>query len=125
MIIKCNKCLTPLTTDLYPTKHWITVFDIDTGGYCYIQEGTFVNGDLSKGHWGHRYTKSIKSREIYINPKNYLLPIPEFKEGLGCCNISGLRAVCSCGNELGYLNLDCWQDKHVGFYETSVTRSYK
>lgn len=51
--------------------------------------------------------------------------IPPFKSGGGCCNWGGTLLKCSCGNTLGEMNLDCWQDGSVWFIKENVRRSYK
>lgn len=51
--------------------------------------------------------------------------IPPYYEGCGCCDHSGTEWVCECGNELGHLYLDCYQDNSVHFHQKAVRRSYK
>lgn len=52
--------------------------------------------------------------------------IPKFKTGHGCCNYSmGEYLVCGCGNRVGHMYLDCYEDKTVEFIEKNVVRTYK
>lgn len=37
----------------------------------------------------------------------------------------GEPLICDCGNELGEMNLDCYEDGSVYFYSNRVRRSYK
>jgi hypothetical protein len=51
--------------------------------------------------------------------------IPPFKSGYGCCNYSmGRNLVCECGNHVGHMYLDCYEDNTVHFIENKVTRTY-
>ena len=51
--------------------------------------------------------------------------IPEFKTGYGCCNWNmGQYLKCSCGNLLGEMYLDCFEEKYIKFYKKSVDRVY-
>tara|TARA_A100001391_G_scaffold141360_1_gene99221 strand:+ start:2400 stop:2918 length:519 start_codon:yes stop_codon:yes gene_type:complete len=51
--------------------------------------------------------------------------IPPFKSGYGCCNWSmGRKLTCSCGNTLGEMYLDCYEDGVVEFYVNKVDRVY-
>lgn len=52
--------------------------------------------------------------------------IPPFKHGHGCCNFSmGEVMNCTCGNPVGHMYLDCYEDGSVHFIEKGVTRVYK
>ncbi|CAL9964994.1 hypothetical protein VPHD479_0093 [Vibrio phage D479] len=52
--------------------------------------------------------------------------IPPFKRGHGCCNYSmGEKLKCECGNHIGHMYLDCYEDGSVHFVEKNVTRVYK
>lgn len=51
--------------------------------------------------------------------------IPPFKDGYGCCNWSmGRGLLCSCGNTLGEMYLDCYEDGAVEFDIKSIDRVY-
>jgi hypothetical protein len=51
--------------------------------------------------------------------------IPPFKRGHGCCNYSmGEELLCECGNNVGHMYLDCYEDNTVEFIEKKVTRNY-
>ena len=114
MIITCN-CGCSLTTDLYLTKQ----YDIDPNGphgkdYS-IKRGSFVKN-----------TSYQDGKELLVNPRNVLMPKPEFKSGMGCCDLWGEHVVCpSCQSNVGYWMLDCHCDKRVEFFEKKVIRRYR
>ena len=41
-----------------------------------------------------------------------------------CCNWSCKPLICECGNEVGIMNLDCYEDGAIRFDLKSVIRSY-
>ena len=52
--------------------------------------------------------------------------IPKFKRGYGCCNYSmGHYLKCECGNTVGHMYLDCYEDNTVSFIEKKIMRTYK
>lgn len=52
--------------------------------------------------------------------------IPPFKSGYGCCNYSmGEPLMCECGNHVGSMYLDCYEDKSVSLIKDKVVRVYQ
>ena len=146
MKLLCGKCSQPLTIDLYKKKvHWVKYF------YRFLvknHKDIFDNhGRIKKGLFF--YSKSSPSMmnyvESYDNPDKYekyiikkepslivigmpsLLDgiIPEFKTGYGCCHYSmGENLYCECGQHLGHMYLDCYEDGSVEFITKNVELKY-
>lgn len=148
MKLLCSKCKKVLTRDLYPVSvKWGTsifgrkivvntsdVFDI-TGEFpteCKVKSGLFF---LTKGEpahsnkWDDQYPAIIipKTKPSLVVSRNSILDgiIPKFKPGYGCCDYSmGETLSCSCGNTLGDMFLDCYEDGSVQFNTKNVDRHY-
>lgn len=120
MKLHCHHCDAQLTTDIYPTNDW----HVDRGKtedepwYEYsITPGTFIVGI---NPYNDRDTPIIM-----VNPDNVTIPIPEYEEGMGCCNISHTPIHCPCcGAEVATGNIDCWQDKSIDFDLTQCDKVY-
>jgi hypothetical protein len=119
--IKCNSCNKTLTKDLFKTK-WPrhTTPDDETRLIDY------VNYFVPRG--GFIKTKFHCSRKnlLHVSRKDFLEGVLlEYREGLGCCDISQMEFVCSCGEVLGDYSLDCWNTRSVDLLENKVRRVYK
>ncbi len=72
--------------------------------------------------------KNHDKKTVYSLSVKNILPdiIPPFISGYGCCNWSfGEIFKCSCGNALGKLYLDCYEDKSIDLFFDSVDSVYK
>lgn len=111
MKLHCRHCDTQLTNDIYHTTEWQVdrqrTDDEPWTDYS-ITPGTFIVGI---NPYIDRDTPIIM-----VNPDNVTIPIPEYEEGMGCCNISHTPIHCpGCGAEVATGNIDCWQDKSIDF----------
>lgn len=51
--------------------------------------------------------------------------VPKFKSGYGCCDYSmGEPLICTCGNEVGEMYLDCYEDSSINFHVNKIRRVY-
>lgn len=127
MKLKCNKCKKTLTTDLYQSRHFkqrYTPYTYNGKDYfeteAYIQKGSFVNSYFDNTEF--KYQRAT----IDVNEENVTVKLPDFKSGMGCCNLWMEDVHCECGNHIGEANLDCHVAvKGVEFYDKKVIRSYK
>lgn len=85
------------------------------------KDSSVCKGDLSY----HRSFGGVGKRLIVGKDSILEDIIPPFKDGYGCCNWSmGRELLCSCGNTLGEMYLDCYEDGVVEFDIKSVDRVY-
>lgn len=126
MKLPCKKCNTQITSSCYPVKRWqYRTEDMEVVGEeepykqtrMYLPRGSFLLEDT--------YFYQDLFRSFEVNPKSYLLEVPPFEGYNGCCNWAGEPIYCLCGEELGSINLDCWQPSSVSLREDKVRRVYK
>ncbi len=146
MFFCCNRCKKPLTnTNLRPSK-------IKYKRFSYSQKNKDKYNSNKKIikkkkiifpvytiSYDDYYNQSFFYQNIFLKHKNYykelvysvsvenILPnvIPPFISGYGCCNWSfGEHFKCSCGNVLGKLYLDCYEEKVVDLFFKSVEPVY-
>lgn len=151
---KCNKVLTQdLYPASAWNKKIITEeyeIGIDTGETEFVDEivyelpfGTYQTKHYLQKRKGH-------TRVSYLDPNffdnNYATPyrlknlrtalvgetsfvehvIPPYRTGCGCCNWSmGDDLYCQCDTLLGFMYLDCYEDKVVELIEGNCKRTYK
>lgn len=97
----------------------------DANGVDNKKEYIDVNGDDGGQHY-HRVLGGHSAKIVCSDSSVLEGVIPEFKRGHGCCNYSmGHYLLCSCGNRVVHMYLDCYEDKTVEFIENNVVRSYK
>lgn len=152
MKIKCSKCSALLTQDLYYAKvaydkhHFLTqpsmkkVMTTDHGisysqsdfrmkrGLFYIKKASPAYNRDFNVHGIPNYFQVVKASEgsIVVGEGSFLEGvIPPFKSGHGCCNYNmGEELFCECGNLLGEMYLDCFEDGRVELREGGVGRCY-
>lgn len=149
MRLACKKCNTILTNDLYQVKDFVrdpvVVDDIPSESSEEYINFPAYNGDnepsprysIKKGTFAllkHANPRMLQFNQ-YRNSKNNIFVSPEdildqtqltFVSGWGCCGNSYMDFNCpSCRAFLGYQHLDCYEDKHVRFYDKKVARQYK
>jgi hypothetical protein len=152
MKIKCGKCKTLLTEDLYYAKvsydkyHFLTpssmkkVMTTDHGipydqndyrmkkGLFYIRKGLPSFNRTYDYHGIEGYYKVVKAtKDTLVVGERSLLEgvVPPFQSGYGCCNYNmGEELLCKCGNTLGEMYLDCFESGVVYLKEESVDRCY-
>lgn len=60
-----------------------------------------------------------------VAKSDLLVDVPKMPRGEGCCDWSfGSILHCKCGRALGQMYFDCYENKHIDIFETSVHRSY-
>lgn len=138
MFLTCRKCDNKITDDLYQSRDWESYKyelpedypasdddDITIDLEYRVRQGTFMLYRHANKHY--KKIPSIKPNDYMINPDNLLCKEQlAFKSGNGCCGNSWVEFFCPCcQTEIGEQCLDCWQNKHVRFFETKVNRSYK
>lgn len=152
MKIHCNKCNKQLTQDLYyvPNKNgtdgymshktFKRVYTSEHGvGYSQqkyrMKKGVFFI-EKSKPAYNHNYdTSGIEGLHQVIkrSPDTFVVGersfidgiIPDFKSGWGCCNYNmGSKLSCDCGNGLGEMFLDCFEDGRVELHHNKIKRVY-
>ncbi len=152
MKLKCSKCSTLLTQDLYYqrvsfdkhgylTKGSLSKIHTSDHGISYSQQekrmkkGLFYIRKASPAynrdfevHGILNYFQVVKASEkrIVVGERSFLEGvIPPFKSGYGCCNYNmGEELFCECGNLLGEMYLDCFEDGGVGLRDSGVRRVY-
>lgn len=141
MKLFCNRCERRLTKNLYKAKvKWkhepfFNLKIVANRGDVYDGEGKvkgglfFIKNEVRKFNNYNVEPMVIQSSRptMLVVGENSVLDniIPPFREGCGCCNHSmGGTLTCSCGNTLGKMYLDCYEDGSVRFYEKSVQRKY-
>lgn len=149
MRLACKKCNTILTNDLYPVKDFVKdpviVNEIPVDGSVIVaarfEEGCEYDPNptysIKKGTFAllkHANPYMLQFNQ-YRNSKNNIFVSPEdiidqaqlaFVSGWGCCGNSYMDFKCpSCSAFLGYQHLDCYDSKHIRFYDKNVTRQYK
>ena len=123
MKLKC-KCGKFLTHEMAHSKYIIKSDSKMTTGYFKLLKG--------KPSYNNKWSDNEPAQVIKALPKRIMVPegsimdgvVPHFREGHGCCNYHGGDLKCSCGNVLGWMDLDCWQLGSVDFYEKAVVRVY-
>lgn len=153
MKLKCSKCNTLLTQDLYYqkvsfdkhdylTKGGLSKIHTSDHGISYSQQdkrmkkGLFyirkASSAYNRGfdvHGIEDYFQVVKASEkrIVVGERSFLGGvIPIFKSGHGCCNYNmGEDLFCKCGNLLGEMYLDCFEDGSVELREGAVRRCYE
>lgn len=142
MHLNCSKCKKRLTIEsLRPVKEknsYIKEYacEEDKKDDFYnitMKKGVFYITEYNKQGWSSK-DSGIKGLYQVIKEKGGIFVsqfsinkniIPEFKTGYGCCNWNmGQILKCSCGNLLGEMYLDCFEDKSIKFYKKSVDRVY-
>ena len=64
-------------------------------------------------------------KRFRVAKSDLLIDIPKMPRGEGCCDWSfGSTLHCKCGRALGQMYLDCYEEKYIDIFETSVHRSY-
>lgn len=153
MKIKCNKCKTLLTEDLYyakvsydkynyltknsmkkvmTTEHGVSYsqneYRMKKGLFYIMKASPAYNRDFNV-HGIPNYSQVVKASEkrIVVGERSFLEGvIPLFKSGHGCCNYNmGEELFCGCGNILGEMHLDCFEDGRVELREGGVMRVYE
>lgn len=152
MKIKCSKCKTLLTEDLYyqnvtfdknnfltpssmkkvmTTDHGISYSQSDyrmKRGLFYIRKAVPSFNRTYDYHGIEGYYKVVKAtKDTLVVGERSLLEgvVPPFQSGHGCCNYNmGEDLLCKCGNVLGEMYLDCFEDGSVEFKDGSVDRCY-
>jgi len=114
-------------------------YDPEGDSHEYYEAGNMKGGifyETKKEHYNHTpedsgidgYYKVIKKdSKIVVSGTSVLEDIiPPFKDGWGCCNWSlGKSLECGCGNTLGEMYLDCYEDYSILFNKKSTERVYK
>jgi len=152
MKLKCSKCSTLLTQDLYYQKvsfdkhgyltkgslskihtsdHGISYSQSDfrmKKGVFYIKKASPAYNRDFEVHGIEGYFQVVKSSEkrLVVGERSFLEGvIPLFKTGHGCCNYNmGEELFCGCGNLLGEMYLDCFEDGSVEMRGGGVRRCY-
>ncbi len=101
--------------------------------FTYMKKGLFYMSKPTP-KWNNKYCEERPARiikgtkpRIIVGELSILSDIiPPYYTGCGCCNHSmGEELTCSCGNPLGKMYLDCYEDKTVNFNTERVRRVYK
>jgi hypothetical protein len=61
---------------------------------------------------------------IIVSEDDVILTIIPMPPGHGCCNWSGGPLFCECGSEIATMNIDCYEEKSIYFYDKKVVRMY-
>lgn len=139
MKIFCNKCNKQLTIDLRPVKKTLInkafekIGDDDYFKYklkksVFFKEKKSIYSWKFKDHGIKGYFKIFHNKSGLVISGNSFLDsiIPAMPSGKGCCNwSSGQHLRCSCGNLLGEMYLDCYEDGTVKLFDNSTRRFYK
>ncbi len=147
MFFCCSTCKKQLTnTNLRPYKKKYKRFSYSSknkdkyNSSSKIVKKKKIIFPICKISYDDYYNQSFFYKNIFLKHKNYykemvysvsvknILPdiIPPFVSGYGCCNWSfGEHFKCSCGNVLGKLYLDCYEDKIVDLFFKSVEPVYQ
>lgn len=124
MKLKC-KCGKVITKDLYPSKKWdreLVDTEVFDDGYVYKSYDT----QKPKGSFEYLHKGWLTDKpQFLINAGDLTLILPEFKEGMGCCNHSCTGVHCECGLKVGHLELDCYQNGCAVLYGENLERIYK
>ena len=152
MKLKCSKCNTLLTQDLYYQKvsfdkqgyltrgslskihtpdHGISYSQSDfrmKKGVFYIRKASPAYNRDFEVHGIEGYFQVVKASEgrLVMGERSFLEGvIPLFKRGHGCCNYNmGEELFCECGNLLGEMYLDCFEAGSVVLRDGGVRRCY-
>lgn len=145
MKLHCAKCNKQLTHDLYKVSvsrlngvvlnindiwHKDTECDYPRSD---IKSGLFYetrNRPKENNKWHYdkpaQIIRKIKSEFVVSEASMCDGVIPPFKSGYGCCNYSmGEPLMCECGNHVGSMYLDCYEDKSVHLIKENVVRVYR
>lgn len=97
-------------------------------GIFFVRKGTKHKNWTYEDSGIKGYYKVIKPepKKIVVSGKSFLEGvIPVFKSGNECCDWSmGQELCCSCGNFLGEMYLDCYEDGCVDLINKNVRRNY-
>lgn len=152
MKLKCSKCNILLTQDLYCQKvsydkhrrltskslskihtsaHGISYSQQEKRmkkGLFYIKKASPAYNRDFKVHGIQDYFQVVKPSEkrLVVGERSFLEGvIPLFKSGYDCCNYNmGEELFCECGNLLGEMYLDCFEDGSVELRDGGVRRVY-
>ena len=152
MKIKCSKCKTLLTEDLYYHKvtfdennyltkgSWKRIMTTEHGitysqskfrmkkGLFYIMKDRPSYNRTYDDHGIEGYYQVVKAtgNRLVVGERSLLTGVvPLFKSGYGCCNYNmGSDLTCKCGNILGEMYLDCFEGGSVELFDGSVDRCY-
>ena len=155
MKLKCSKCTKLLTTDLRPVKlkydqdervkNRKDVWEYRISKYYdeeHDEEIWYEFGDMKAGifyvtkkeYYNHTpkdsgidgYYKVIKLKpEMVVSGSSLLGGVIPPNPINCCCNWAWEPLKCGCGNVLGTMKLDCYQDYSVSFDIKKVVRCYK
>lgn len=142
MKIHCSKCHKTLTEDLYKTSvRWVpgilgTPTVKDASKICTkddkVKKGLFFEEPSWQAYsnkWDDNEPAQIlkqTQRSVVVSEQSVLEGVvPKFVDGYGCCDWSGgMPLSCECGNHLGDMHLDCYEDGSVQFVSKNITRKY-
>lgn len=87
-----------------------------------IQEGTFM--ELNTGRPNAFHHGFVE--RYYLNRDDCIgMTFIPFREGLGCCDNSGIEVKCGeCATTIGYEHYDCYDDHHVDVPKTKTIRKF-
>lgn len=118
MKLLCSNCKKTLTKDLYPTKDY-SYKHKDRSSYQQRMEsvpiGSFME-DKSRWYDG--------ARTLNVNQASVVTEIPKYKSGYGCCHYDSGDLLCSCGNVVAEMSLDCWMVPQIEFNVKKVIRTH-
>lgn len=147
MRLHCKNCDKVLTKSLFLThKTYKTIIKnnyygneqhefhrmVKPGGFNKINIATYAYKQLSDMAWCEDKKHLVAKRTVIsVNRESFVIEIPKFEKGLGCCDISNGSLICECGAYLGEINYDCWQifhaidllDKNVYFRNINTKKS--
>lgn len=142
MKLHCSKCHKALTEDLYKVSvRWIPGIlgtpTVKDAGKIYTEDYKIKKGLFFEEPSWQSYSNKYDDNEpaqILKHTQRLLIVgegsvldsvIPKFISGYGCCNWSaGMPLTCECGNHLGGMHLDCYEEGSVNFIDRNVTRGY-
>ena len=136
----------------FTNKTWFRVWEGSMSEGYYIKDGLFYIKPYEKKYsWTYKDSSCVDSKKEYLesygddghqhyhsvlggSPETIICGegnvlegiIPPFKEGHGCCNWSnGASLLCKCGNKVGKMYLDCYEEGIVKFLTSNTDRVYK
>lgn len=131
MKIACH-CGNIVTKDLYVTKHQSlikTFEDEDSYAQYEVKPGVIIppKRGSKKIVLYAIFDQTLTDRLYSINKTDLIsATYPEFKTGMGCCDVSHQIVRCdSCHTEIGLANLDCWQTRRIDLFESKTHKVYR
>lgn len=137
MKIVCKKCNLSVTNkDLMPIQMKRGYIQKDNTDHpqTIVRPGSFFIERKTKTAWNFEqheiegYNITIHRPEALVISKFDVNEdiIPVFKEGYGCCDYGfGEKLHCTCGNLIGLMSFDCFEEHALRVLPKQVRRVYK